>query len=123
MNRHYRNGRQQGITLLEVLVSFVIFTASLVAILDFVSGQIFHVHRSASNLQRVQGIYQTRGDRGLESLRQSLASGQENPYRWTVAATEMDAIEMRSSTRLLNRYDYSVADVNNELHWTVIRIR
>ncbi len=123
MAGHSITSRQQGITLLEVLVGFVIFTASLVAILDFVSGQIFHVHRSASNLQRLQGIYQTLGDGGLESLQRSLESGQANQYSWTVAATELDAIEMRKTSLQLNRYDYSIADSNNELHWTVVRIR
>ncbi len=123
MAGHSITSRQQGITLLEVLVGFVIFTASLVAILDFVSGQIFHVHRSASNLQRLQGIYQTLGNDGQESLKRSLESGQANQYSWTVATTEMDAIEMGKTSLQLNRYDYSIADLNNELHWTVIRIR
>ena len=45
-------------TLLEVLVGFVIFSASLVAVLEYVGWQVFHQHRSDIKLQKLELVYE-----------------------------------------------------------------
>ncbi len=47
---------QSGMTLLEVLVGFVIFSASLVAILNYVSNQVYLNHLTESNQVKMNMI-------------------------------------------------------------------
>lgn len=118
---------QHGVTLLEVLVGFVIFSASLVAVLDYVSGQIYNFHRSASNLQKVQLAYdwstahEALANTGLQR------SNQRGDSDITVSASTMEVFSWKKSEISLNRYSYRVADPklsngNNALTWTVIRV-
>ena len=113
-------GLQSGLTLLEVLVGFVIFTLSLVAILDYVGEQVFHVHRSGSNLQRLQQIYLSSSNgKGFEPS----GDTEQDEFDWLVVATELDALESSDQVLLLNRYDIKVSNANNSLTWSVIRNR
>jgi len=117
-------GLQSGLTLLEVLVGFVIFTLSLVAILDYVGEQVFHVHRSGSHLQRLQQLYVAAGSGGgLEVPTLHPGDAAAEGFDWRVVATELDAVEVRDELLLLNRYDISVSNANNSLNWSVIRQR
>ncbi|MCP4333159.1 MAG: hypothetical protein GY785_10930 [Gammaproteobacteria bacterium] len=113
---------QKGITLLEVLVGFVIFTASLVAILDYVGSQIFHVHRSAEYLQRMQRVYQTSGYADPQAVTRTAATGHEGRFDWDINVSEMGSIEKRDTTLFLKRYDYSLTEAGNTLTWSVIRL-
>ncbi len=75
---------QEGVTLLEVLVGFVIFTSSLVAILDYVSGQIYHSHLSLTNLQKVQMIYEFSSAIGLNSEQLNTQTTKYDNFNLTV---------------------------------------
>jgi Tfp pilus assembly protein PilV len=118
---------QYGVTLLEVLVGFVIFSASLVAVLDYVSGQVYNFHRSASNLQKVQLAYdwstahQALANTGLQR------SNLRGDADITVSSSTMEVFTWKKREISLNRYSYRVADPkrsnsNNTLAWTVIRV-
>ena len=114
--------RQKGISLLEVLVGFVIFTSSLVAVLDFVSGQIYLYHLSSSSQQKVQMIYDLSviADLGIEQ--QIGMAADYDDFDWSVTSSVMDSMQQRDDERLLNRSTYSVVDSNGVYEWTVLKI-
>ena len=113
--------RQKGVTLLEVLVGFVIFTSSLVAVLDYVSGQIYHNHLSSTNLRKVQMVsdFSTLMQPGSEQL--PIQSAGYDSFALTVSTSAMDSSSRGADDYLLNRYDYSVSDSDNSFTWTVIK--
>ncbi len=113
---------QEGVTLLEVLVGFVIFTSSLVAILDYVSGQIYHSHLSLTNLQKVQMIYEFSSAIGLNSEQLNTQTTKYDNFNLTVLASTMESSDQRDGELLLNRYDYSVLDSQNAFAWAVIKV-
>ncbi len=110
---------QYGVTLLEVLVGFVIFSASLVAILNFVSGQIYHAHISAENLQKVQLIYDYsnafNGDVDFQS-------GSDSAFDLSVSSSVIEESKQRQGEFALSQYEYSVSNTHNSLVWTSIKI-
>lgn len=114
---------QKGITLLEVLVGFVIFTTSLVAVLDYVSGQVFHYYRSASHLGQVQVIYDwvalARAD---ETQQVYLSSARDETEIITISASIMETVEVRGEEILLNRYSYQADGSDATSAWKIIRI-
>ena len=114
--------RQKAVTLLEVLVGFVIFTSSLVAILNYVSGQVYHNHLSSANLQKVQMVYDFSSSVELGSKHLKMQSSGYRDFDFTVLSSTMDSSSLRGGEILLNRYDYSVSDTNNSLAWAVIKI-
>ena len=114
--------RQKGVTLLEVLVGFVIFTSSLVAVLDYVSGQIYHNHLSSTNLQKVQMIYEFSTSMGLDSEQLPAQASEYDNFDFTVSSSAMDSSSQRGGDLLLKRYDYLVSDSNNSLAWAVIKL-
>ncbi len=108
--------------MLEVLVGFVIFTTSLVAVLDYVSGQIYHSHLSLTNLQKVQMIYDFSTVIELDPEQLGAQSTKYDNFNFTVLSSTMESSSQRSGELLLNRYDYSVSDSNNALAWAVIKV-
>jgi Tfp pilus assembly protein PilV len=117
-----RRQLQRGVTLIEVLVGFVIFTSSLVAVLGYVGEQIFHTHRASANLQRIQRIYETSQSFDRDALREASASDAGAEYTWLVSATTMDQLENSTEPLSLVRYDYSVADRQNTMTWSVLHL-
>ena len=109
-------------TLLEVLVGFVIFISSLVAVLDYVSGQVYHYHLSTGNQQKVQMIYDLSviADLGIEVQLNQTAEYVD--FDWTVTSSTMDSVEQKDKQQLLKRSVYSVIDANNTFEWTVLKI-
>lgn len=113
--------RQSGLTLIEVLVGFVIFTVSLVAILDYVGAQIFHVHRAKSGLQHLQQIYDRELGARTRLPNQSAAVDDDSRMDWTIDVTELSAVEQKTALHVLNRYRYrSSLDAGGQ-EWTVVR--
>ena len=114
--------KQLGVTLLEVLVGFVIFTSSLVAVLDYVSGQIYHSHLSSANLQKVQMVYDFSTFIEPGSDGSPIQSAGYDGFNFTIVSSEMDSSSEGGGDLLLNRYDYSVSDNNNSFAWAVIKV-
>jgi len=113
---------QRGVTLLEVLVGFVIFTSSLVAVLDYVSGQIYHKHLSHANFQKVQIVYDFSNAIELGPEHLKTQSTEYNDFDFTVLSSTMESSSQRGGEVFLNRYDYSVSDNNNAFAWAVIKV-
>ncbi len=117
-----RRRRQSGVTLLEVLVGFVIFTSSLVAVLDYVSGQVYQVHRTSSNLDRLERIYEssiTLGEADVDHFQSLLADGR---YQVEVDSVNVDAGGRHGQERYLRHYRYRVEENGRLVEWTVIRL-
>ena len=114
---------QKGISLLEVLVGFVIFTSSLVAVLDYVSGQVYLFHLSSNNQQKVQMVYDLSivADLGIEQ--QINIASEYDDFDWSVSSSLMDSLEQREGGSLLNRSTYSIVDSNGIYEWTVLNIK
>lgn len=119
--------RQLGISLLEVLVGFVIFTSSLVAVLEYVSGQVYHYHLSSRTQQKVQMIYDLAviSDLGIEE--QLNQANNYVDFDWTINSSAMDTLgqeeQQQEQQQLLNRTTYSVIDDSNTFEWTVLKIK
>jgi len=116
--------REKGVTLLEVLVGFVIFTSSIVAVLDYVSQQIYLNNLSALTLHKAQLVYDLSvlSDLGVEQQVQIIKIPEINELNWTVTSSPMGSIQQRGGVLELNRYEYSVIDTNNGFEWTVIKL-
>lgn len=113
--------KQKGVTLLEVLVGFVIFTSSLVGILDYVSGQIYHSHLSSENLQKVQLIYEQSSVAGTAIGKELVNSGEFYDLDLSQASTTLEENRQGGETLMLNRYDYTITNTTNSFEWAVIR--
>ncbi len=112
---------QTGVTLLEVLVGFVIFTSSLVAVLNYVSEQIYHNHLSSANLHKVQMVYDYSTAIELDPEQLKAQSVRDDSVNFTVLASTMESSSQKGRDFLLNRYEYSVSDSSNAFAWAVIK--
>ncbi len=114
--------RQKGISLLEVLVGFVIFTSSLVAVLDYVSGQVYHYHLSSATYQKVQMIYDLSEVSKLGVEQQVGLADDYNGLNWSVTTLIMDSFSQRDKEKILQRSTHSVTNESNSFEWTVLNI-
>ncbi len=114
--------KQTGITLLEVLVGFVIFTTSLVAVLEYVSGQVYLYHLSSDNLQKTQLLYELSSTIGINQNKQITTGVEFNNLDWSVNSTELDVTSQRNEVVQLNSINFSIMKNNQVLQWTVLKI-
>lgn len=114
--------RQKGVTLLEVMVGFVIFTSSLVGVLDYVSGHVYHFHLSATNLQKVKLAYDWSVTYEGSANQRLLRPFADESFDVTVESSRMDTFTRQDDEVLLVRDQYRVGDATNSLAWAVIRI-
>lgn len=112
---------QEGVTLVEVLVGFVIFTSSLVAILNYVSGQVYHSHLSSENLQKVQLIYNLSSAVNPDPNQQLSQLSGDGSFNFSVSSSVMDSSPSQSAF-MLNRYEISVSDSDSPLTWILLNI-
>jgi hypothetical protein len=114
--------KQQGVTLIEVLVGFVIFMSSLVVVLDYVSEQIFQVNRTSSNLEQLQLIYQ------LATLPPHIDDWVDFPewndssMDWSASALVLENYKQRKKEVLLKKINYQVDDIGRKFSWDIIVI-
>ena len=116
------NNRQSGVTLLEVMVGFVIFTSSLVAVLDFVSGHIYQSRLSTTNLQKIRAAYDWSTAYQRLPDRRLLPAAADESFEVGVSAVPIDSFIQQGEEIVLNHYRYRVGDATNALNWTVIRV-
>ncbi len=114
--------RQKGITLLEVLVGFVIFTSSLVAVLDYVSGQVYHYHLSYDAYQKVQMIYDLTEVSKIGIEQQLIQADHYYNYNWTVSTLIMDSFSQKDKEKILQQSTHSVSNESNTFVWDVLNI-
>jgi type II secretory pathway pseudopilin PulG len=113
---------QRGVTLIEVLVGFVIFTGSLVAVLDYVGNQVFAQRQSEQQYRRLQVLQQWR-------LRERTAAGRSLPppdQRVVVLPGQVEAVEVleqRRQRRMLLRRVFTVRDAAGSRSWTLLELQ
>ena len=114
---------QQGITLLEVMIGFVIFSVSLVAVLDYVGNQVYLQHKAQKNQQKNLLLYELaiQSELGPEHMAQ-LISGHPD-LRVTVSDTLIDDSTRRNTEAAIFESRFSLSDVDSTLDWTVIEVR
>jgi Tfp pilus assembly protein PilV len=114
--------KQAGVSLLEVLVGFVIFTSSLVGILNYVSGQIYHLHLSSDNLKKYQLIYEHANDLGPGQEMLLRGSNENSNLTLSLSMSTLAEANQRGKDLSLNQYDYSVTSATNSVPWSVIKL-
>lgn len=115
-------GRQRGVTLLEVLVGFVIFSTSMVAVLDYVSGQIYQYQLSTSNLKELQLIYDASVADKLSETGFYSADSNAVDYKLMVSETIMDTYRQRGDDLKMKLSQYSTNRRAGGFHWSVIKV-
>jgi type II secretory pathway pseudopilin PulG len=111
-----------GMTLLEVLVGFVIFTSSLVAILNYVSNQVYLNHLTERNQIKASLIndYATLAELG-ETSRLGVASSQDG-MDVSLASTRIDSYKEGKAGAVLVQTQISVTDRNGSYEWSILEI-
>jgi Tfp pilus assembly protein PilV len=118
----YTQNHQNGMTLLEVMVGFVIFSASLVAILDYVSNQIYLNHLTEKNQHKVRLIYDysLTQEMGVDA-QQSFASTLTD-FNLSFDSTVIDSFESRRGNMVLTKTIISVEDGGSSYDWSIYEI-
>jgi Tfp pilus assembly protein PilV len=114
---------QKGVTLLEVLIGFVIFTSSLVAILDYVGNQVYLNHLTDKNQRRTLLVYELDSVSGLENNEQaSIITAYQDIDASAISEPLYEFKDGRKDMVLLQTL-YSVGDVGNTFAWSVLEVR
>ena len=114
--------QQKGISLLEVLVGFVIFTSSLIAVLDYVSGQVYHYHLSSVTQQKVQMIYDLSEISELGIEQQLRLAAEYTDFDWSISSSVMDSFTQRDQKKILQQTRHEVVNGANSFEWMVLNI-
>jgi type II secretory pathway pseudopilin PulG len=117
------SAKHSGMTLLEVLVGFVIFTASLVAILDYVSNQVYLNHLTEKNQIKASVIndYAALALLG-ESAQIGFASSQEG-MEVSLESTQIDSYKEGRTESVLVQTLISVTENGNSYEWSILEIK
>lgn len=110
-------------TLLEVLVGFVIFTSSLVAILNYVSNQIYLNHLTESNQIKAGLIndYAALSELG-EDAQVGFASTLDG-VGISMASSQIDNFKQGNKEMLLVQTLISVSDQTNTYEWSILELK
>jgi len=89
-----RPAGSSGFTILEVLAAFVLFALTLAVLLQLFSGGLRDA-QLADEYARAVMIAQSRlaGYTAAERLEESISTGAEGPFTWTVAAAPYDEFQ------------------------------
>jgi len=117
MRRTHYFSRQSGVTLLEVLVGFVIFISSLVAVLDHVANGIYLQKKAAQKAQRAALV------RDRLALSSSLAQPVASEALVTTDNEIMERVESSRQPLVLRRIEYRFREHDGEVtKWSVLRM-
>ncbi len=114
---------ESGMTLLEVLVGFVIFSASLVAVLDYVSNQIYLSHLTEKNQHKASLIYEYAALSNLGEQAQLAFIGAQQEMNIMVNSVPLYEIKERNKEMALLKTDISVSDQGNSYQWSILEIK
>ncbi len=114
---------QKGMTLLEVMVGFVIFTSSLVAILNFVSNQVFLNHISDKNQQKARLVYDYSSISELGAEEQAAMAASRKNLDLSTSSSSLDSYKNRSSESQLLHTQISVWDRGEAYVWSVFEVK
>jgi type II secretory pathway pseudopilin PulG len=117
------HNKHSGMTLLEVLVGFVIFTSSLVAILNYVSNQVYLSHLTEKNQVKASLINDYAALAGLgEAAQLGFASSQED-LDVSLSSSQIDSYKEGSAQSVLVQTQISVTDRGNVYEWSILEIK
>jgi hypothetical protein len=110
-------------TLLEVMVGFVIFTSSLVGILEYVSNQVYLSHITEKNQLKADIVYDysiisALGDEAVAAFVTS-----QQGFGVSVASTALESHKTRRRNDVLVQTQVSVTDLNNDYQWSIFEIK
>ena len=114
--------KQCGVTLIEVLVGFVIFTSSLVVVLDYVSEQVYHKHRVSAAVKKAELVYQLSTMAPYMNDFSAIAQDDYDGLSWNVASSVMDNHRERKNQIQLKRFDYKIDGEGQAFKWSVISL-
>ncbi len=114
--------RQAGVTLIEVLVGFVIFMGSMVALLDHVGNQVYLERQGREQYRSLQALQQwitrQRLSAGGSEVMDVVDDGRVMPE----TAEIMDVYERRRQRRILQRQQFRLPQSGNRT-WTVLELQ
>jgi Tfp pilus assembly protein PilV len=115
--------KQEGMTLLEVLVGFVIFTASLVAILNYVSNQVYLNHQTEKNLQKALLIYDYSLLSATDPEAGAIFAASQPDFNLKLDSTPVDSYKDKNSETVLVKTQVSVGDGAGNYDWSILELR
>lgn len=110
-------------TLLEVLVGFVIFTSSLVAILDYVSNQIYLNHLTEKNQIKASMIKDYAALTELGDEAQIGFASSQDAVTISLASSQVDEYKQGNDAMILVQTLVSVSDQSNTYEWTILELK
>lgn len=121
MRKGFRCRRQQGVTMIEVLVGFVIFMSSLVAVLDYVGNQAYLERVSQQRYQAISTIQQQLMELATGDVdRQKLRVEDRSIEVRAASVINQESIELRRIEHRLQRIRFVIRDDRGERNWTVL---
>lgn len=114
---------QSGMTLLEVLVGFVIFSASLVAILNYVSNQIYLNHLTEKNQHKAGLIDEYSALAALGEQAQIAFISNQKVMGVSVNSTPIEEVKDRNNKMTLVETHIAITDQGNRYEWSILEIK
>lgn len=118
-----RPASQKGVTLLEVMIGFVIFSASLVAVLDYVGNQVYLQHQAQKNQQKTFLLYELATQAGLGLQHQIQLIADQPDLQVTFSDSVVDESAVKNTETRLFESKISVSDGDSTLEWMVLEVR
>ncbi len=115
--------QQKGITLLEVLIGFVIFSSSLVAILDYVANQIYLNHLSEKNQIKATVINDYAALALLGETAQAGFVSSQKAMDVSVESTQIDSYKEGRTESVLVQTLISVNENGHSYEWSILEIK
>lgn len=115
--------KNNGMTLLEVLVGFVIFSASLVAILEYVSNQVYLNHQTEKNERKAHLIYEYSLFSELGPDATSVLASSQSEFNLLFSSTPVDSFKNRKAEIVLVKTLVSVEDGAGTYDWAIMELQ
>lgn len=110
---------QSGMTLLEVMVGFVIFSSSLIAILDYVSNQLYLYQLASKNKEEIELLYNYSLLSGLGVDARAKFLSTESAYDLTYTSLPVEVTEDSKVDQVLIKTTLKIENGENPFLWAV----
>jgi Tfp pilus assembly protein PilV len=115
--------KQLGMTLLEVLVGFVIFTSSLVAILDYVSNQVYLNHQTEKNTRKALLIYDYSLISEFSAEAGAVFAASQSDMKLTSVSSPVNSFKDKKEDAVLMQTMVSIEDGSGTYDWSILEVR
>jgi Tfp pilus assembly protein PilV len=113
--------QQSGVTLLEVLVGFVIFTSSLVAVLNYIANQVYLGHRVDNTYQMVKLVHQLVIGRRIGDEEVSRLNDEYHALHIDLDSHLINEASRTHPTNLMHT-QYTISDGGADFTWSVLEV-